>query len=115
MTLITSRELLVYVSLAGAIWMFNHYLISSGTFLRIIGYIEHPSHNPPFNGPINSTLSQQSMDDTSQLYLLYETIYAPVTTMIESDVASAMLWLTFTLLANVICISIELTLFQDTF
>ena len=103
---ITSRELLVYLSLAGAIWMFNHYLISSGVFRRIMGYFEDPS-NP--NG-----YSLQSMDNMQQLNLLYETIYAPVT-VIESSLARAVLWLTLTLLANVVCITIELKLFQDQF
>lgn len=51
--------------------------------------------------------------NTHRLALTYETIYGPSDTFIESENSRTMLWLIFALLLNMICIRIELLMFQE--
>lgn len=95
----------MFLFLVGTIWMFNHRLVASGTFSCIIrNYTDLDEE---------SLMPESSFDNAHQLSRLYDVIYGSPGAMLASDSVKTLLWLTFAILLNLICITIELQLFQE--
>jgi hypothetical protein len=96
---------MVLIVFMGPIWFLNHYLVSSGTFLWVVRN---------YSG-LGEEISMQDspIDNAHQLSRLYDKIYGSLVVFVESDSARTLLWLAFAMLLNLICITIELELFQE--
>jgi hypothetical protein len=96
---------MVFVLFVGPIWFLSHHLVSSGAFLRILR--DYTSLEEDF------FMQDSPIDNAHQLSRLYDAIYGSLAAMVESDRTRTLLWLTFAMLLNLICITIEMQLFQE--
>ena len=71
------------------------------------------AYGPAGGGAVYGSPGSGSEMTSQRLALTYEAIYGQPESYIESDSARTGLWLIIALLLNVVCIRIELLLFQD--
>lgn len=95
----------MFILLAGQVWCANHYLISSGLMANLIQ--SYTRLDEEFLLPDNANRNRQ------QLALLYERIYGGPQAVVESEAARTVLGLTFAILINIICITVELQLLHE--
>jgi hypothetical protein len=90
-----------------AIWLLNVRLISSGLLMSAFGrYLEDEES-------VGDEESADALNTARRLALTYEAIYGPSESYVEAESTRTWLWLIFALLLNMICIRIELLMFQD--
>ena len=92
----SSTELLLVFSFVALVWFIHIRWIASGWWTP------------------RETTTNDSVDDVErQLALTYDAIYGPSNQYVQSDSTKTWFWLLLALCLNVICIKIELLMFQD--